>query len=193
VVGPALLAGGRPTLSRSEQALIVHPSRRRVALLALLAVVAVAADAPAEEARHPPSAAARPAEWDADALQVADRLADKLRGAGKACTDYSHWSYPLLAGDYERKKLPIPGAVAACTGDESENLTFEVFSDPAAAAKFVEVKRSLLCEAALRSKIDYPGFPYVDGGTWIVEPDEEATAADFAKVLGGAAKRAACR
>jgi len=23
---------------------------------------------------------------------------------------------------------------------------------------------------------DFPGFAYVDGGTWIVEPDEKATA-----------------
>lgn len=159
----------------------------------LLALVAISASAACSSAAEPSLPTATPmARWDAAALQVADGLAAKLKAAGKACADYTRWSYALLADDYRQKGLPIPAAVTACTGDDSENLTFEVFADSGAAARFVEAKRKLLCDTAARAKLEFPGFVYLDGGRWILEPDEQETAVALAKILGGRVLTAGC-
>jgi hypothetical protein len=39
---------------------------------------------------------------------------------------------------------------------------------------------------------DFPGFFYVDGGAWLVEPDDKATADKLAPILGGKAGAAQC-
>jgi len=158
---------------------------KRGAIVALLAIVASGSSIAS-------TATTRSGTWDAAALKIVDQLVKKLHAAGKTCSDYAPWDRALLTADLVRKHLPIPRAVASCTGNASEDLTFEVFADQAEAARFVAAKSKLLCEVSARSKLDYPGFPYVDGGTWLLEPDEQGTADALAPILGGTSKRAAC-
>lgn len=123
---------------------------------------------------------------------IADDLVAKLQAAQATCTGYFHWDYPLLSSDYAAKGLPVPVAAAACTGAADEDLTIEVFADEAAKDRFVASKRRLLCDAAARNDLDFLGFPYVDGGTWLFEPDEATTAAAAQKILGGTVAHAGC-
>lgn len=185
---------GRPRLPVQEPHAPMSPprrSRRWLTRITFAAVVAAAASPFAAET-HPSPQATVAADWDPASLQIVDDLVAKLGAAGKACEDVTRWSYALLAGDYQSKGLPAPTAAAACTGDGEENLAFEVFSDADTAARFIAAKRKLLCAAAARGGIAFPGFPYVDGGRWIVEPDEQTTAVGLARILGGTVKNAGC-
>jgi hypothetical protein len=130
--------------------------------------------------------------WSADALQIAEQLAGKVRAAGMACDGFEPSPVGSFDADYQRK-LPLAAAVATCSTDDEEDLTFEVFKDAKLAREFLEAKQKLLCaRAAAMQLTGFPGFPYVDGGAWIVEPDEKATAERLAPVLGGEAKVAGC-
>jgi hypothetical protein len=130
--------------------------------------------------------------WGADAVATAQGLATRLRAGGQGCDDYEPWNYGMLRADLESKHIPVPRAVTACTTATAEDLTFEVFVDGAAKAAFVSAKRKLLCDAAARRDVPFPGFPYIDGGAWIIEPDEQATARALAPLVGGAAQEAGC-
>jgi hypothetical protein len=164
---------------------------KRLAVLAIIAIAA--AGACSSSGSKSSSTTTTPRDWSPAALKVADGLKDKLLAAKKTCTDYIHWDYKTLITSYSGKGLPAPAAVTACQGDAQEDLTTEVFADAAAKTKYVEAKQKLLCDASAKKKLGYPGFPYVDGGTWIFEPDTNATAVDAQKVLGGTVKTAACK
>jgi hypothetical protein len=68
-----------------------------------------------------------------------------------------------------------------------------VFADAKRAREFLDTKQAFLCGKAAASQLfDFPGFAYVDGGSWIVEPDEKATADKLAPILGGQAEQIPC-
>lgn len=139
-----------------------------------------------------PKVEATPADWEAAAMAVADRLADKVRKAGMRCDDYGPAPY-LMYDDEYRERLPVPAAVTSCDTDGNEDLTFEVFADAAAARTFVEVKREFLCKRTSEIGLhEFPGFAYVLGDVWVATPDEKDTAEKLAPILGGEAKVADC-
>jgi hypothetical protein len=162
---------------------------KRLVILAVVAIVATGACSSGSSK----SSSSKQTDWDPAALQVADGLKDKLVAAKTTCNQYIHWDYPLLTSNYEKANLPIPAAVTTCQGDGAEDLTTEVFKDAKAKDAYVAAKTKTLCAAAANKKIDYPGFPYIDGGNWIFEPDNESTAVDVQKVLGGTVKQAGCK
>ena len=163
---------------------------RRLALVCLLAAVTIGARDPIGATPSPtvPTRTAGPG-WDPAALATANELAEKVRAAGLGCRDYEPWDFAVLSGEYARKGLARPNAVASCTTKADEDLTFEVFADEAGMAAFLDRKRDMLCASARRQKIPYDGFPYVVGGTWIVEPDLKETAERLAPALGGRARQ----
>lgn len=157
---------------------------KRLVVLALAAIAAAGACSSGSKTSN---------DWDQRALTVADGLKVKLVTAKVACNGYLHWNYPLLTNDYQSKGLPLPAAVTACQGEGGEDLTTEVFADNAAKQKFIDKKTELLCRATAKKSFDFPGFPYVDGGAWIFEPDDMATATSVQKILGGTVKNAGCK
>ena len=126
----------------------------------------------------------------AAALRKAEQLAAQVRAAGTACKEFEALSPTQLNSDYP---LPLAAATASCTTDEDEDLTFEVFADAKGAREFVEAKRKLLCTRAVNYGVKaFTGFPYIDGGAWIIEPDEKQTAEALAGAVKGTAKMALC-
>jgi len=126
----------------------------------------------------------------AAALRTAEQLAAQVRAAGTACKEFDATSPTELNADYP---LPLAAATASCTSDADEDLTFEVFADAKGAREFVEAKRKLLCTRAVSYGVKaFTGFPYIDGGAWIIEPDEKETAEKLAGVVKGTAKMALC-
>jgi hypothetical protein len=110
-----------------------------------------------------------------------------------ACTDYISSPFGMFDADYQRK-VPLAAAITSCATDDDENLTFEVFADAKQAREFLDAKQAMLCtKMAAHRLFEFPGFPYVDGGAWIVEPDEKATADKLAPILGGTAQQRPCR
>jgi len=157
---------------------------RAVAIWAVLALARVIA---AEDGPQ----TATPAGWNAAALATADQLARKLRAAAIVCEAYEPSPFGIFDADY-RGRLPLPGAMASCESTNQEDLTFEVFKDAAAAREFLAGKQALICKRSADIDIDFPGFPYVEGDTWIIEPDEKTTADRLAAVLGGVSKVGTC-
>src|SRR5687768_5916894 len=66
--------------------------------------------------------------------------------------------------------------MSSCTGAGGEDFTFEVFADETARDNFLATKQQLLCTQAEKQEIDFPGFPYVEGSVWLIEPDEAGSA-----------------
>jgi hypothetical protein len=130
--------------------------------------------------------------WDTSALGVASRLATTIRSGGGVCDGYAPADYAALPGAYAARGLPIPAASSSCTAEDDEDLTFEVFATAEQKAAFVEAKRRYLCAIAAGRNVPFDGFAYVDGVTWIVEPDDPATAARLATSLHATAARGGC-
>jgi len=151
----------------------------------------VLAFAAASAAQQPTADKAQHTSWDAAALHTAEGLATKLRAGGIKCDEYKPEAIESYGPVY-RERLPLPAAVASCSTHADEDLTFEVFKDPAHTQDFIRAKQALLCKEAAKTKLQFPGFPYVDGGAWVVEPDEKATGDKIAPIVGGQSKLAAC-
>lgn len=181
--------------------------RRSYTLIVLATLVASVAgaddihaadvEAKPEEAVQQAAAAAeptptRPKAWDAGALKTAEELAAKVRATGTECNDYSVHPIAVYDADYQRR-MPLAAAISSCETETEEDLTFEVFLDAEKKQAFVDAKQAMLCRKAANMKLrGFPGFPYIDGGAWIIEPDEKATAERLAPLLGGEAKVAGC-
>lgn len=153
------------------------------------------AEAPAAEAN--PFLGDLPEDWDAAAVAKAESLANTLRENGFSCNEYEVIPYRGYARDYvERLDFTVPELPLAetyCTTDDDEDITFIVFADRPKVERFIETKRSLLCRRAKAMKLDdFPGFPYVIGDNWMIQPDERETSVRIADATGGEAKMAAC-
>jgi hypothetical protein len=161
--------------------------RSQYVVVVLVSFGWIAACSAGRKAPSPP-----PTDWSASALKVAEQLADKVRAAGMACENYASADFEAVDKSY-RGKIPVPAAIASCTSDDEEDLTFEVFEDAKRAREFLDTKQAFLCRHAVGAGMaDFPGFPYVDGGTWVIEPDEKETADKLAGILGGKAQQIPC-
>ncbi len=152
-------------------------------------------EAPAEQAN--PFLGDLPKDWDAAAVAKAESLAATLREKGIPCDEYEVVPFAGYASDYiERLDFTadeLPLAESYCASDEDEDITFIVFADRTKVDRFIETKRSLLCRRAKAMNLnDFPGFPYVIGDTWMIQPDERETSVRIADAVGGEAKMAAC-
>jgi len=161
-------------------------------LSVLLVLIALASVAAADgEAKEPTPTGATG--WSTSALAIAEQLAGKVRAAGLACTGYAPSPFGAFDADYQRR-LPLAAAIASCTTEGEADLTFEVFADAQRARQFVDAKQQLLCKKMAEKQLfEFPGFPYVDGGAWIVEPDDKETADKLAPILGGTAQQHPCK
>jgi len=165
--------------------------RRGISILLLPVALGAVGGCTARDGAARPAPMARG--WRASALQTAEELAAKVRAAGVPCEGYAPADFEAVEAG-SRGKVPVPAAMASCTSDDEEDLTFDVFEDAARAREYLEIKQAFLCRKAMAAGLaDFPGFPVVDGGTWVIEPDEEETADRLAGILGGRAQQIPCK
>jgi len=165
--------------------------RSRIAVLAVSAFAFAAGcgggDTPSVAERN-----AQRTDWSAAAVTAMNDLASRTTAAVGGCADYA--AYPFAGiQQAQAKTLPLPGAQGSCTALDDESVEFSVFADADATKDFIDAKQSLLCGQAKAKSIPYPGFDYVDGGTWVIQPDSAGAARTLAEKLGGEAKTASCR
>jgi hypothetical protein len=161
----------------------------RIALL-ILAVAGALGACGSDEATTVGGAGARSG-WDRAAVESAAALAERVRAAGVACDEYEVWDYDTIFRDYAQK-VPMPAAMATCTGPGGEDLTFEVFADQDARDRFMVTKMQRICATAASKGFKYLGLPFVEGDAWFIEPDEEETARRLAEILGARWQLALC-
>jgi predicted small lipoprotein YifL len=187
--------------------------RRTLLVLALVAALTVGLTACGndgdERGEAPPTSATNPLDakaevrdpnadfgWDrtesdpqvlAELLAVAQRLAE----TPVDCIDAGETSIEAVKITFDIARLPVPAATVQCTTFDEEDLTFEGFLDEQAKLTFIEAKQELLCERGKRASTDpatgksaWTGIPYVDGGTFIIEPTVNETRDAVAQALG---------
>ena len=174
----------------------MSPRFLAIGLIAIAALTACSGDdddaSPATTtAPSTTSAATRSSGWDDDALARAENLSQQIADADIDCDEYTVTDYGVIAGDYQ-DKLPLPAAMSSCTGPGGEDFTFEVFADEIARGNFLATKQQLLCTEAAQQELEFPGFPYVEGSTWLIEPDEAGSADAIATIVKGESKMATC-
>jgi hypothetical protein len=128
--------------------------------------------------------------WTDAGLEEAGAVAERMNDAGVACEQYTEYPFDLIAES--NSELPLPAAMAECTTDGSENLEIATYNDPDAKDDYISAKQELLCRRAEEEGIQFPGFPYVDGGEWTIQPDEPATADSIADALSVDSEFAGC-
>ncbi len=124
-------------------------------------------------------------------------LATLLEAAGRVtaspvgCVDPSETPIDVVKTYFDVSHLPIPAATVQCVTNDEEDLTFEGFTDEAGKLTFLEAKQDLLCARGKQAGTDpssgvsgWSGLPYVDGGTWIIEPNGNDTRDTIAQALG---------
>lgn len=166
-------------------------------ILSLLSALTLAAchGSDTSQSASPPSSSApsRLSEgWDSHALRAAQDLATTVAARGITCERYSPYDFEAIANSY-KNRLPVPASMTSCTGPDEEDITFNVFTDDRARDGFMASKLYVMCRSASQRNITgLVRVPYVEGPTWIVEPDQEATADELARILGGVSKRGTC-
>ncbi|GIU86171.1 MAG: hypothetical protein KatS3mg009_0686 [Acidimicrobiia bacterium] len=178
-VGPARGRAGRPAAPRR--------AGRRRALIAAVALVAAGCARPGGD-----GAAAGEGGWAPEAVAAIVATASGLAGAGLGCGDFDPYEYGRVAAEYEGS-LPVPAAMGECTGPDGEHLELAAFADGGARRRFVEEKAAFLCRRAREAGLAaFGGFPYVEAGRVLVQPDTAPAARRIAGALGGRAARAGC-
>lgn len=133
------------------------------------------------------------AEWDADGKAAIEALGERLRAARVPCDDFVFSMFALLADDYDKRFGLRPAAEAMCMTDDEEDLTFYAFHSAAELDRFMAAKQDVLCKKAIEVGVPhFPGYPFIKGDTWFIQPDEQATAERIAPLIGAAAGIAAC-
>ena len=132
-------------------------------------------------------------DWESAALVGLDNLVEALETAGFPCADYLPYDHSVMADDYDGRDLPLPAAMGSCTIRNDEGLELVAYADADAKQEFMDAKQTLLCANAEEQGLDvFPGFPYVDGGTWTIQPDSPATADELAAALDAESVMAGC-
>ena len=162
-----------------------------IPVLATIAALAVASGCKSDPPAPPVNFGYERSNWVPASLDEANALAAKVVASKITCGPPSTDGWSGLVGAYQEKKLPMPGASVTCTSDAvQEHISFEVFDNEIDAKAFVAAKAALICERGAKlGTADHPftGLPYVDGGTWVVEPDSGSVAIDLAPIVGGTA------
>jgi hypothetical protein len=127
--------------------------------------------------------------WNQDALATARTVADAVVATGLECNNYAEYNLRAIIAD-AKGEIPVPLAMTQCKTKTNEDLTFEVFANAAAIDAFINAKQKIICENAMeKDLLDFPGFSYVRGPTWLIEPDEVETADALAPKLDDAASK----
>jgi len=127
--------------------------------------------------------------WNQGALAAARTVADAVVATGMECNNYAEYNLRAVVADY-KGEIPVPLAMVQCKTKTNEDLTFEVFADAAAIDAFIKAKQRIICERAMEKDLtDFPGFSYVRGSSWLIEPDEVDTADSLGSQLDDAVSK----
>jgi hypothetical protein len=153
---------------------------RRIAKVVGLAVVLVACAGNGRNA------------WDAAAVKEAESIAKRLATSGMGCDRFGPYPFDTYAATSSRTGFVVPEAVGNCEA-LGDDLEISVFTSARQRDRFVERRRSYFCKRSAERDIGFPGFVYVAGETFTIQPDTEAVARRIAPVVGGRVAYAACR
>ncbi|WP_208029393.1 hypothetical protein [Rhabdothermincola sediminis] len=154
-----------------------HPrARRRIVPLAAAALFVVAACNSSTDKGYDRGG------WDQSALGEITALAQQVQGSPVGCEGFGPEAWEAYVETYRRLGWAMPAAQGNCEGS-GEDLTFYGFADDAAQQRWVRAKAEELCERGYL--VDWRfSLPYVDGGTWVIEPDSHEVANQLGELFG---------
>lgn len=131
--------------------------------------------------------------WDPSAVKDSSALAARIAAAGEGCQDYGPYPFQMTKGAplYTKGLRELPAALGNCQtrGEDSEIATF---GTAAQRARYVEDRRAYLCKISDKKHVGFPGFPYVEGPRFTIEPDTQGVARILAPIVDGTEKFAQC-
>lgn len=153
---------------------------RRIAVLVTVAL-ALGACAPSQ-----------PDAWDAKAVKQAESLARKLAASGLGCERFGPYVFDTYVATSARVGFVIPAAVGNCEA-LGDDLEISIFQSARQRDRWVSTRQKWFCKRSEERNIGFPGFVYVAGPDFTIQPDTEAVARRIAPVVGGRVAYAACR
>lgn len=120
--------------------------------------------------------------WDQSALEEIAALAERVQASPVGCEGFGPEAWEAYVETYRRLGWAMPAAQGNCEGS-GEDLTFYGFADETAQQRWVRAKAKSLCERGYQ--VDWRfSLPYVDGGTWVIEPDSHEVANQLGELFG---------
>lgn len=133
-----------------------------------------------------------PKAWDPSAVRKAQSIAAKLSSSGMGCERFGPYVFDTYVATSSRAGFEIPKAVGNCEA-LGDDLEISVFDSPKQRERWVTTRQRWFCKRSEERNVGFPGFVYVAGDTFTIQPDTEAVARQIAPVVGGRVAYAACR
>jgi len=166
--------------------------RHAVALIAV-AAIGVSACSTSNPTTEPTSTTRRPAPidpaWDRTGADAARSLSTKLGGDAGDCRSLEAYDRVGFLTTFQRLDWPIPLWVGSCVMANGEDLQVEIWKNSAKVGERLRSKAARLCGP---HNGELPGYAYVEGPTFVLQPDTRSAAAALAPRAGGTARWQSC-
>lgn len=127
--------------------------------------------------------------WDTTGENAARALSAKLGGDARDCRGLAAYDRAGFLATFERLNWPIPMWVGRCVTSNGEDLQVEIWKNPALVAERLRTKAARLCGA---HNGGLPGYAFVEGPTFVLQPDTRSAAKALAPRVGGVARWQDC-
>ena len=165
---------------------------REIAAILVILVIGIGACSGSDDAANratPEEPVVIGPRWSAAGATVAQTLSAQLGGDTGDCVGFAAYDRAGFLLTFQRLGWPIPMWVGSCAMANGEDLQIEIWKDPAKVAERLRTKADRLCgehNGAL------PGYAFVEGPTFVLQPDTRSGAESLAARVGGVARWQEC-
>lgn len=128
--------------------------------------------------------------WDSAGAKAAQSLGAKLGADAGDCRGLAAYDRVRFLATFQRLDWPIPLWVGSCVTANGEDLQVEIWKNSATVAQRLRTKATRLCGP---HNGGLPGYAYVEGPTFVLQPDTRSGAEALAPRVGGTARWQDCR
>ena len=167
--------------------------RHAIALIAV-AAIGLSACSTSHSTSQPTSTTRRPVPidpaWDRTGADAARSLSMKLGGDAGDCRSLRAYDRVRFLTTFQRLDWRFPLWAGSCVMANGEDLQVEIWKSSAVVGERLRTKAARLC--GLHNG-GLPGYAYVEGSTFVLQPDTRSSAAALAPRAGGTARWQNCR
>ena len=127
--------------------------------------------------------------WDRAGVDGSQSLSAKLGGDAGDCRALTAYDRVRFLVTFKRLDWPIPSWVGSCVTANGEDLQIEIWKNRATVAERLRTKAARLCGP---HNGGLSGYAFVEGPTFVLQPDTRSTAEALAPRVGGTARWQDC-